>query len=320
MTTRIDPPTNAISFDLEHWHSATLVADSVQDPVDRIEQSTAIVLDLLDRHDVRATFFVVGEVAAAYPDLVGRIAAAGHEIASHGHTHTPLFQLTPREFDDELRRAAAAIGDAAGVEPVGFRAPNFSVTPRTEWAFPVLEVNGYRYDSSVFPVRTPMYGVNRAAIEPHPVEPAAPFRAGDDTTTEGGLVEVPVAVAGPLLRLPVAGGFYGRFLPTRILHWAIERIQRRGVPATLYFHPWEFNPDVPTDEPAIHERFVSFTGIDGAAAKLDRLLQSFEWGPVRSVVERVRNPSADEPGPHVAQDRHGELRSVRETAATRQGR
>lgn len=172
---------NVLSFDVEHWHSATLVRDAVTDPEDHIEDSVEIVLDLLADHDVRATFFVVGEIARTHPDLVARIAAEGHEIGSHGDTHRPLFELTPEEFATELARSTAAIRDATGTTPVGFRAPNFSVTPRTHWAVEALDATQYRYDSSVFPVRTPMYGVSGAPVRPYPLDRTHRSRSGGPT-------------------------------------------------------------------------------------------------------------------------------------------
>lgn len=282
---------NALSFDLEHWHSATLLSDQVDDPTDHVEESVAVVLDLLARHDVEATFFVVGELAANYPDLVRRIDDAGHEIGSHGHTHTPLFDLTPAAFEQELRQSAAAIRRATGTDPAGFRAPNFSITRATAWAFDVLEASEYSYDSSVFPVKTPMYGVSGAPVYPYVATAADPFHAGTVRADEG-VVEVPLAVVGDRFRLPIAGGFYGRLLPVQVLERGIDRLERRGIPATLYFHPWEFNPDVRIESPPLHKRFVSFHGIEKTGAKLDRLLRGFDWGPVRDVVERVERDQA----------------------------
>ncbi|WP_246310181.1 polysaccharide deacetylase family protein [Halorarum halophilum] len=286
--------TNAISFDVEHWHSATLLSDAVEDPEDRIEESVDVVLDVLRRHDVRATFFVVGEVASEYPDVVRKIADAEHELASHGHTHTPLFELSPDAFERELDRSTTAIERASGIEPVGFRAPNFSVTGRTDWALSILESNGYRYDSSVFPVTTPMYGVSGAPIRPYDVALDDPFHASSAEQSGCGLVEVPLSVLGSRVRLPIAGGFYGRVTPVWLLERGIRRLNRRGIPATLYFHPWEFNPAVRVDSPSVPKRFVSFVGIEKTARKLDRLLTAFDFGPIRAMVDRrERNPKRD---------------------------
>lgn len=266
---------NVLSFDLEHWFSATLVRDSVTDPVAHIGESVKIVLDLLGDYDVTATFFVVGEVARNHPELVARIADAGHEIASHGDTHRPLFELTREQFVTELERSSKAIRNATGTTPVGFRAPNFSVTSQTQWAIEALEAAGYRYDSSVFPVRTPMYGVSGAPIRPYALNPNAPFVDGAEAT--GTLTELPLAVFHPRLKLPVAGGFYARLLPTWLLQRGIRSLNTRGIPATLYFHPWEFNPAVKTAAVPAHERFVSFYGIHRLQAKLETLLDAFTF-------------------------------------------
>lgn len=276
-------PTNAVSFDLEHWHSATLLRSAVDDPADRVVESTSTVLELLRRHDVRATFFVVGEVAAEYPELIERIGDAGHELGSHGHTHTPLHDLSRESLDRELAASTEAIEAAAGVRPVGFRAPNFSLDEETEWAFEVLEANGYRYDSSVFPARTPMYGVRDAPVEPYPVAPESPFRE-PAAPPDGGLVEFPLSVAHPTLRVPVAGGFYARVTPAAVLDYCVDALNDRGVPANLYFHPWELNPEVKTDAPPLLRRFVSFYGIERLEAKLDRLFTAHDFAPVGEVL------------------------------------
>ncbi|MFC7007839.1 polysaccharide deacetylase family protein [Halalkalicoccus salilacus] len=273
---------NVLSFDLEHWYTATLLRDEVSDPIDRIETSVEIVLDLLRRFETRATFFSVGEVVEEYPELIRAVAEEGHEIASHGHTHTPLFELSPEAFREELELSATAIEDATGVRPDGFRAPNFSVTPRTQWAFDALEAIGHRYDSSVFPVRTPMYGVRGAPIRPYRVDPRGPF---EDANGANGLLELPLAVFHPWVRLPTAGGFYARLLPTAIIKRGVRNLNRRGIPAMLYFHPWEFNPAVRTDEPPPHKRFVSFHGIERTREKLAELLSTFEFTTSERLVE-----------------------------------
>lgn len=275
---------NVLSFDLEHWYTATLLREEVTDPVDRIEESVGIVLELLERFEVRATFFVVGEVVEKYPDLIREVAEAGHEIASHGHTHTPLFDLSPGAFREELELSATAIEDATGDRPEGFRAPNFSVTPRTRWAFDVLRELGYGYDSSVFPVRTPMYGVKDAPLFPYRVDPRRPFERSGGLETDG-LLELPVAVFHPRVRLPMAGGFYARLLPTAVLERGIRNLNRRGIPATLYFHPWEFNPAVPVDEPPLHKRFVSFHGIERMERKLARLLSTHSFTTCERLID-----------------------------------
>lgn len=297
MASRRNRATNAISFDLEHWHSATLLRPELADPVDHVTESVRTVLRLLERHGIRATFFVVGELASEYPELIARVADAGHELGSHGHTHTPLTELTPESFERELAASADVIQAAAGVRPVGFRAPNFSVGTGTDWAFDVLAANGFRYDSSVFPVRTPMYGVDDAPVAPYPIRSEAPFDAPERPTDGDGLVEFPLTVVHPTLRVPVAGGFYARFTPLAVLERCLEAVNERGRPANLYFHPWELNPEVKTDEPSLHRRVASFYGIERLEAKLDRLFDTFEFAPVAEVLdEYVPTFSPADPG------------------------
>jgi len=287
---------NALTFDVEHWYDATLLSEHVVDPDDHIERSVDIVLDVLQSHSVQATFFVLGRVAEEYPELVREIADAGHELASHGHTHTPLFELTPAQFEFELVASADAIEAAAGVRPDGFRAPNFSVTPETDWAFSVLSSSDYRYDSSVFPRKTPIYGVKNAQIGPYIVSGDDLFDAGQQQDSETDLVESPLAVIDSTPRVPIAGGFYARVLPTTLLVRGMNQLNRTGIPANIYFHPWEFNPDVKTTEPPLLQRLVSFYGNDSLKQKLIVLLSEFEFGTVRSLLESEELLKTDQSG------------------------
>jgi polysaccharide deacetylase family protein (PEP-CTERM system associated) len=277
--------TNALAFDLEHWHSATLLKSSVDDPIDHVEDSVEIVLDILRKRDVSATFFVAGEVAEEYPELIERIWKEGHEIGSHCHSHTPLFDLTPEEFESELDRTSAAIKNAIGVEPLGFRAPDFSITRNTEWAFDVLESKDYLYDSSVFPLSTPLYGVSGAPVRPYHVASDDRFRVDPAGSGADDLVEFPLSAIDLPVRAPIAGGFYARVLPERVLRWGIRRLNRRGIPANLYFHPWEFNPSIQFDSSQYYKRFVSSYGRERIGAKLDGLLGAFDFDTLRSVLE-----------------------------------
>lgn len=279
---------NAIGFDVEHWYNAALLQDAVANPDDHVEQSVRTVLDVLSSHDVRATFFVVGEIAESHPDLLRRIRDAGHELASHGQTHTSIWDTTPSEFRAELQDSQRAIESATGVTPDGFRAPNFSLTRTTEWVIPILEDSEYQYDSSVFPTWTPMYGVRTEQRTPYVVDPDAPFTARDGTSVNSGLVEFPVSVTDTTPAVPIAGGFYARVLPVPVLERGIGRLNRRGIPANLYFHPWEFNPEVRTTAPAIHERFVSFYGIESLRSKLTHLLSTFAFDSVATVLEQYQ--------------------------------
>ena len=277
--------TNAISFDVEHWHSATLLENDVTEPVDHIAKSVDTVLSLLRRNDTLGTFFIVGELAEEYPDIVRKIADAGHEIGSHGHTHTPIFELSKKELVHELTASRRVIRKETGREVDGFRAPNFSITEKTSWAIETLRSSKYRYDSSVFPTKTPMYGVSNAPIKPYTPRIADPFVDDRCRNSTAELVEFPLAVVDYPLRPPIAGGFYARTLPQSVLHYGISRLNSRNVPANLYFHPWEFNQNVRTDEPPRHKRLISFSGIDTLGSKVDKLLKTFDFETEQQVLE-----------------------------------
>jgi polysaccharide deacetylase family protein (PEP-CTERM system associated) len=228
---------NALTVDLEDWFHPEYVSSRVDQlhahPM--IEEATICVLGLLEELGIQSTFFVLGEIAARYPSIVQDIKCHGHEIASHGYTHTPLSRMTPTDFARETAWANSAIRDAAGETPVGFRAPSFSLSNRTVWALGILKEYGYLYDSSVFPLRTPLYGVRGAPAHPyHPATDDICREARDET-----LVEFPpltTSLAG--VRVPASGGFYFRMLPTSVIQHAILKAHRNGHPAMMYLHPW----------------------------------------------------------------------------------
>jgi peptidoglycan-N-acetylglucosamine deacetylase len=275
-----------LSFDVEDWYHPELVRGRVApgDARSIVEAGSAAILDLLRVRRARATFFVLGDVAARHPALVRRMAAEGHEIACHGMTHRPLWQLTPESFRRELRDFRAALRGALGEDPaVGFRAPTFSLDRATAWALPVLREEGFTYDSSVFPMRVRLYGVPGAPLGIY--RPAADDLARDDP--RGPIVEFPVAVrALGLLRLPVAGGFYLRALPFGLLASAIDAIRRRR-PAALYLHPWECVPSLPRVALPPADALVTYLNLGSVLRKLERIVDRFASVPMREALERL---------------------------------
>src|SRR5437867_8059669 len=225
-------PKNVLSFDIEDWPQSTL--DFSLPVTARVRDNTLRVLDLVANAGVRATFFVLGLVAQAFPDLVRRIRDDGHEVASHGHSHRPVHGMQPEEFRADLRRSIALIEDGAGERVLGYRAPDFSIRSGDWWALEILAEEGLRYDSSLFPIAGPRYGVRAAFTLPFRVLPAC----GSE------LVEFPLATVEYLgLRLPAAGGGYFRLFPYLASRAAVARLNRLGGPATSSFHPYELDAE-----------------------------------------------------------------------------
>ena len=241
----------------------------------RLDRGVDILLDLLARYRAAGTFFTLGWVADKHPAVVRRIAAAGHEIASHSWWHRRVTTLTPAEFREEVRSSKAILEAVSGQAVLGYRAPSFSIVPGGEWAFDVLLEEGYRYDSSLFPIRRPGYGYPAAPPVPHLIERPA-----------GALLELPLATttwAG--LRLPAAGGAYLRQLPFALTRRAFREHHERGDAAMFYIHPWELDPGQPRLPVSWLTRLRHYRGLEKTRHRIARLLDEF---PFTSVARRFR--------------------------------
>jgi polysaccharide deacetylase family protein (PEP-CTERM system associated) len=241
----------------------------------RVVANTERVLALLADHDVRGTMFTVGWVAERFPDLVKRMAAAGHEIASHTWDHRRVTTQTPAEFRESVRRARGLLQDLSGQEVIGFRAPSYSITPVTEWALDVLLEEGYLYDSSLFPIHRPGYGFPGIDRDPHFMA-----RAG------GALFEVPpttLRLGG--VNLPAAGGAYFRLFPYGLVAAAFDQAERRGQPGTFYIHPWEVDPEQPRFRVKTTTRIRHYGGLHRTEPRLRRLLSSYRFRPIAATFE-----------------------------------
>jgi polysaccharide deacetylase family protein (PEP-CTERM system associated) len=242
----------------------------------RVEAATGVLLDLLARHRASGTFFTLGWVAQRHPDLVRRIAGAGHEVASHSWWHPKISDLAPAEFREEVRSSKAILEDLIGQPVTGFRAPSFSIRPGMEWAFDVLLEEGYTWDSSLFPIRRPGYGWPGAPVVPHYIE-----RPG------GKLLEIPPATL-PFLgqRLPAAGGGYLRQFPFEVIRAAFRGALNDGVPAMFYVHPWDIDDGQPRLPLPMVRRLRHYRGIAGALPRIDRLLGEFRFTSVAAWLGR----------------------------------
>lgn len=263
-----------LSFDVEEYFQVEAAARSGvrredwQGFATRLGPSVDRVLQALAEHQASATFFVLGWVAQHEPDVVRRIAAAGHEIASHGMEHRMLQRLAPDEFRQDLLDSRSMLEDLSGQPVIGYRAPTFSVTHETAWALDVLAETGYRYDSSVFPIHHDRYGVPDAPRGIH----RAIGPAGE------GLLEIPpltLRFAGT--NWPVGGGGYLRLLPVRVLGRALKKAARQGRPGMIYLHPWELDPGQPVLPMPRLTRFRHRVGLRRTESKLRWLLRRFRF-------------------------------------------
>ncbi len=275
---------NALTIDVEDWYHPELVRAHVpaSQRFSQISTSTHYVLDLLEECGCRATFFVVGEVLQDQPDLVTAVLQAGHELGCHGMSHVPLWDLTPDRLRADLHEFIATChAIAPGASVIGFRAPTFSLDNRTSWALPILAEFGYRYDSSIFPARTPMYGVAGGPLVPY--RPSLQDVAVEDP--RGPMLEFPMSVWSFLgIRLPICGGFYLRTLPMALVHHGLRRInQQRSF--TLYAHPWEVYPGTPRWPLPLFARFATYHHIDAMRQRLADLISAFRMAPMRDVLE-----------------------------------
>lgn len=252
----------------------------------RLDRSIPPLLDELARSGAKGTFFVLGWVADRSPEIVRTIAHAGHEIASHGFWHRKVNVLSPIEFRDDVRAAKRALEDLVGAPVDGYRAPSFSISRATDWAFDVLLDEGFRYDSSVFPVHRPGYGIPGAPRDPHVLARA-----------KGNLAEFPLAtalVAGA--SLPAAGGGYLRHLPYALIRRAFAQADARGTPATFYIHPWEIDAGQPRLPVGLLTRMRHYRGLGRTLQRVRQLLQEFRFTSIASVMDA---PSAA-PAPEAA--------------------
>lgn len=243
----------------------------------RIERNVEKLLTLLERRATRGTFFTLGWIAERYPQLVRKIADAGHEVASHGYWHRKVTTLSPEAFREDIRDSKARLEDASGQPCRGFRAPSFSIRPGMEWAFEILVEEGYRYDSSIFPISRPDYG--------YPKAPPFPVMLH---TASGELLELPLAttlMAG--LRLPAAGGGYLRQLPFGLTVEAFAQWGELGISAVLYTHPWEIDPDQPRLPTPLLTQIRHYRNLGRTLPRLEQLLDKFKFTSVVSRYEQI---------------------------------
>ncbi|MBA5687270.1 XrtA system polysaccharide deacetylase [Rugamonas apoptosis] len=270
---------NALTVDVEdYFHVSAFAPHIARDSWDslpcRVEANVDRILGLLDGAGCRATFFTLGWVAERYPALVRRIAAGGHELASHGYGHARVSGMSQAEFMHDISRSKQLLEQLSGQPVRGYRAPSFSIGAASPWAHASLQAAGYRYSSSLYPIRHDHYGA-----------PDAP-RFAHYPDGRQGLLELPVStirVGGH--NLPAGGGGYFRLYPYRCSRWALRRINSRdGQAGIFYFHPWELDPGQPRQHGlAWSTRFRHYLNLGRMEARIGRLLHDFEWGTIADI-------------------------------------
>lgn len=271
------------SFDVEEHHrieaaaNLTVSDDCRRDYAARMDTTTRRLLDQLAAAGVKATFYVVGEIATTHPELVRVVHAAGHEVGSHSWDHRRVHRFDPNSFRDDLMRSKDALEQVTGERVYGFRAPTFSVMRETGWAIDVLAECGFEYDSSIFPVRHDRYGIPDA-----PRTPFVAVGAGRE------LLELPpLTYRVARWNLPVAGGGYFRLFPPAVMRAGLRQAGRAAGPnvAMLYFHPWEFDPDQTRLPLGRLSRWRTYVGVGKTTARLTDLLGRY---PFRRAIDAVR--------------------------------
>ena len=266
--------TNALTIDVEDYFHVSAFADRIaardwSSYESRVEQNTRRLLRLLDKHNVRATCFVLGWVAEQHPQLVRELADAGHEIGCHSYWHRLVYDLTPEEFREDTARSRDVLEEIIGDRVTLYRAPSFSITNRSLWALDILADLGFTMDSSVYPIRHDRYGIPGSNPHPHIIN-----------TSAGKLIEFPGSicrVAG--LNVPISGGGYFRLYPARVTSWLLQRtLQTTQQPFMFYIHPWEVDPDQPRLAGSFRSRFRHYQNLASTERKLDWLLPRFRFG------------------------------------------
>lgn len=287
--------TDVLTVDVEDYFHVEAFADRIPPSSwsyfpSRVRANTQRILRICEEYGCRATFFVLGWVAEKDPALVREIVQAGHEVACHSYAHRRVSLLSAEEFRKDLRRARAAIEDAAGVRVLGYRAPTFSIRRDSLWALEILSEEGFLYDSSIFPIRHDLYGFPEGPRFPHPLQLPSGRR----------LFEIPmstVRLGG--VNCPVGGGGYLRLLPMSYTRWAIRQIhQREHQPVIVYFHPWELDPQQPRISSGWKSRLRHYTGLAGMERRLRELLAEGRFAPLIDLVLRLDGSSSSTTFPH----------------------
>ncbi|RZV38734.1 MAG: DUF3473 domain-containing protein [Candidatus Acidulodesulfobacterium acidiphilum] len=271
---------NVISIDYEDWyHGLTSTSKKFENWNEfekRIEYSTNLLLNILKAHNITATFFVLGILAKERPDLIRKISAEGHEIGVHTYQHSSVKSLTQKEFEKDIEITIEAISSALpNIKPKGFRAPYFSINNNMLWFYESLAKYDFKYDSSVFPLKTPLYGIKNGERFFYSVN-----------TKYGNILEFPISTFKFYgLRIPMAGGFYFRLMPLNLIKYFINEINKKEKQKVImYFHPWEFDPSHPYQPKSFREKISHYYGLKNTTQKFNSFLNEIKFSSFESSI------------------------------------
>lgn len=259
---------NFISFDLEFWYDSEFIKnkEECKKKGDLILEGIGRIKKILDKYNTKATFFVTGQVMKKYPNEIKKLSKEGHEIASHGYSHTLLKKLGGKNFKNEMRLSKELIKKITGKNPEGFRAPSWSISENEFWVYKILNKLGFGYSSSLFPINMGLYGNSKFSVSPFKIK--------------NNIIEVPVR---PFeiwkIRIPFSGGVYFRILPKRLINFFIRKINKKNKKVVLYLHPWEFCPKIPKVKTSLIGRITTYYGVKNNEEKLDYILSKFDFAP-----------------------------------------
>jgi len=275
---------NALTFDIEEYFqvenfSGVIPRSNWEKLNSRLFIGLEIILAILEENNVKATFFVLGWVAERHKDLIKTIHDAGHEIASHGYEHKLIYNQAKAEFEEDLKKSITILENIIGEKVIGYRAPSFSITEKSLWALDILQKNGIRYDTSIFPIKHHRYGINDSPRTAHEIKPALDGM--------GSLIEFPSST----LRIfgknfPFAGGGYLRLWPYGLIKQGLKTLNLRNIPAIVYIHPWEFDVNQPWQDVKFIYKFRHYINLDSTQHKLKSLLSDFSFAPVKDVLKK----------------------------------
>jgi polysaccharide deacetylase family protein (PEP-CTERM system associated) len=262
---------NILSIDVEEVFHGEYTRQYRQGLCYRTPDNIPPILKILEEYDVRATFFMVGEIVEKFPEVINMILEKGHEVAFHGWAHEPLWKLTPERFREEVKAFKRLHANC-----IGFRAPSFSLNDKTKWALKILQEEGFKYDSSIFPTRTPLYGIYKAPLKPYRLSIDDPLSESENNNSS--LFEFPLTVYNFFgLKLPTAGGFWLRFWDIGLIRKSIEKMNSNGYPAILYIHNWEMDPETPRLNLNFYESFITYHNLDKVIKRLKKLLADYSF-------------------------------------------